>query len=206
MLLDLSKIVIKPTTRLVVFDLDGTLYQKKGLACRMFFAAPKDGILMLAERKTRKHLRGSWQHNEDEFYQIYFQTMAKYCNLSVSELRSWYFHRYMPLMVSLIQKYYTPVNWLEPLLASLNKNHIKMVVLSDYGHVAEKLNALGVNISQFDWVISAPELGGLKPSPQLLMQILTKMDVAPEECVVVGDREDTDGQLAKSVGAQFCLV
>ena len=78
--------------------------------------------------------------------------------------------------------------------------------MSDYGHVAEKLEALGIDKKLFDWVISAPELGGLKPAPQLLLQILEKVKVTPKQCLVIGDREDTDGQLAQSVGAMFQLV
>ena len=78
--------------------------------------------------------------------------------------------------------------------------------MSDYGHVAEKLHALGIDQTLFDWVISAPELGGLKPAPQLLLQVLEKMKVTPTQCLVIGDREDTDGQMAQSVGALFQLV
>ena len=70
---NLNDILSKTTIGLVVFDLDGTLYEKKGLARRMFFSALKDWKLMLAERKTRKLLRGEWYENEDRFYEIYFK-------------------------------------------------------------------------------------------------------------------------------------
>lgn len=199
-------IKIPQTIRLVVLDLDGTLYQKKGLARRMFFAAPKDWKLMLAERKTRKHLRGKWLQNEDDFYQLYFQTMARYCNASATELRIWYFDQYMPLMVEQISKYHKPVNWLADLINICKDKSIKLVVLSDYGHVPEKLKALGIDINLFDGMISAPELGGLKPASQILIQVLDRENVTPQQCLVVGDREDTDGQLAQSVGAFFQLV
>jgi FMN phosphatase YigB (HAD superfamily) len=190
----------------VVFDLDGTLYQKRGLARRMFFNAAKDWKLMLAERKTRRALRGKWLLNEDSFYNLYFHTMAGFCDLSASKLKTWYFNRYMPLMVTLIRKYHRPAQWLFDFINLCKQNSVQLVVLSDYGHVAEKLEALGIDKKLFDWVISAPELGGLKPAPQLLLQILEKMKVTPKQCLVIGDREDTDGQLAQSVGALFQLV
>ena len=192
--------------KLVVFDLDGTLYQKKGLARRMFFAVPKEWRLMLAERKTRKSLRGQWLQSEDAFYQQYFQTMSQYCNATPEELRTWYFDQYMPLMVQQICKYYKPVGWLADFINICKENAVQLVVLSDYGHVSEKLDALGIDKNLFDLVISAPELGGLKPAPQILMQVLDQKDVAPNQCLVVGDREDTDGQLTQSVGALFQLV
>ena len=192
--------------KLVVFDLDGTLYQKRGLACRMFFNAAKDWKLMLAERKTRRTLRGKWLPDEDSFYNLYFQTMARFCDLTAPELRTWYFNRYMPLMVELIRKFHRPTEWLDDFIHLCKQNTVQLVVLSDYGHVAEKLEALGIDKKLFDWVISAPELGGLKPAPQLLLQILEKVKVTPKQCLVIGDREDTDGQLAQSVGAMFQLV
>lgn len=192
--------------KLVVFDLDGTLYQKRGLARRMFFNAAKDWKLMLAERKTRRALRAKWLPDEDNFYNLYFQTMAGFCDLPASELRTWYFNRYMPLMVDIIRKFHRSTEWLDHFINVCKKKSVQLVVLSDYGHVAEKLEALGIDKKLFDWVISAPELGGLKPAPQLLLQILEKMKVSPKQCLVIGDREDTDGQLAQSVGALFQLV
>lgn len=192
--------------KLVVFDLDGTLYQKKGLARRMFFNATKDWKRMLAERKTRRNLRGKYLPDENAFYNLFFQTMAGFCDLPPSELKTWYFERYMPLMVTLIRKYHRPAQWLFEFINICKENSVQLVVLSDYGHVAEKLHALGIDQTLFDWVISAPELGGLKPAPQLLLQVLEKMKVTPTQCLVIGDREDTDGQMAQSVGALFQLV
>ena len=80
------------------------------------------------------------------------------------------------------------------------------MVLSDYGHTHEKLEALGLDVELFDWVVSAPELGGLKPASQLMSKVAERMTVSPSECLVIGDREDTDGEMAKAVGAAFYLV
>ena len=198
--------ILTPQTRLVVLDLDGTLYAKSRMAWRMLCSAPNDWKRMLAERKTRKQLRGKWLQNEELFYQTYFQTLANYCKSTPEEIRVWYMNRYMPLMVNVIRKYYKPVEWLIPFAAECKKKDIRLIVLSDYGHTNEKLNALNINTNIFDWVISAPELGGLKPAPQLLEKVAERMGVTLEECLVVGDREDTDIALAKAVGAAFFLV
>ena len=172
----------------------------------MLCNAPRDWRLMLAERKTRKQLRGQYFGDEDTFYQTYFQTMATYCNAHPEDLRTWYFNRYMPLMVSVIQRYYKPVEWLAPFIADCKKQGIHLVVLSDYGHTHEKLHALNINENDFDWVVAAPELGGLKPAPDVLKKVLEKMNLTAEQCLVIGDREDTDGALAQSVGADFYLT
>lgn len=195
--------ILTPQTKVIVFDLDGTLYAKPRMVWRMLCAAPREWQLMLAERKARKHLRGQWLGDEDTFYQNYFQTMAIYCKSTSEDMHLWYVDRYMPMMVNVIQKYYKPVQWLMPFLKDCKKQDIRLVILSDYGHTHEKLRALNIDESLFDWVISAPELGGLKPAPQLMERVAEQMGVQPNQCLVIGDREDTDGELAKSVGATY---
>ena len=197
---------VSPKIRLVIFDLDGTLYSKKSMVWRMLCGSPTDWRMMLAERKTRKKLRGLWMDDENTFYQTYFQTMADYCKSNPETVRVWYFSRYMPLMVNVIREYYKPAQWLMPFLTDCKKQGIRLVVLSDYGHTHEKLLALNINENIFDWVISAPELGGLKPAPEMLKKVLETMNVSAEQCLVIGDRKDTDGALAQSVGAAFQLI
>jgi HAD superfamily hydrolase (TIGR01549 family) len=126
--------------------------------------------------------------------------------LSPKYAKWWYNTHYMPLMVSVIKKYYKPVEWLEPFVNQCKTLGVRIVVLSDYGHTKEKIQALGLDDTMFDWVVSAPELGGLKPARQLLEKVAAKMGILPNQCLVIGDREDTDGELAKSVNAPFYLV
>ena len=206
MLMVPKKDILTNQIRLVVFDLDGTLYHKRGMVRRMMCAAPFDWRRMLAERKTRQFLRGRYLQDMANFYHTYFYTMASFCSQTPEQLRLWYEEKYMPLMVSVIRKYYKPVEWLAAFVSDCRSLGVKLVVLSDYGHTHEKLEALGVDANLFDWVVSAPELGGLKPAPELLIQVAERMGMNATECLVVGDREDTDVQLAKSVGAHFFLV
>jgi FMN phosphatase YigB (HAD superfamily) len=204
--MQLNANILNPETRLVIFDLDGTLYTKPCMVWHMLASAPSDWRLMWAERKTRKQLRGKWLENERIFYQTYFQIMASFCSLSPNQMREWYMNSYMPLMVNVIRKYYKPSEWLLPFIAECKQRGIRLVILSDYGHTLEKLEALGIDKNLFDWVVSAPELGGLKPAPQLIDKVIEFMGVARGQCLIIGDRNDTDGQLANDAGAAFCLV
>ena len=204
--MEISYKILKPDTKVVVFDLDGTLYNKKGFVKRMMLSGILEWRMMLVERKTRQRLRGIWVGDKNQFYDKYFLAMADGRWLSPKYAKWWYNTRYMPLMVSVIKKYYNPVEWLEPFVNQCKTLGVRIVVLSDYGHTKEKIQALGLDDAMFDWVVSAPELGGLKPARQLLEKVAAKMGILPNQCLVIGDREDTDGELAKSVNAPFYLV
>ena len=83
---------------------------------------------------------------------------------------------------------------------------IKMAIYSDYGSVVEKLEALHVDPSQFDLLISAPELGSLKPSEYCARRVMELIGAEAETTLFVGDREEKDGGSAKSVGARFLKI
>lgn len=195
--------ILHPETRVVVFDLDGTLYSRRGMVRRMMFRALLDWRVMLAERKVRRLLRGKWYGNKERFYEVYFSELAKQHNYTINYVRWWYTTRYMPLMISVIGKFQKLAKWVFPFMEECRKVGVRMVVLSDYGYTHEKLHALGLNENDFDWVISAPELGGLKPATELLACVANRMNVSTRQCLVIGDREDTDGEMAKAAGATF---
>lgn len=202
----ISSSILHPEVRVVVFDLDGTLYSKPGMALRMLCASPLHWRKMWAERKTRKHLRGKFLRDEASFYNAYFQLLAQFADSTPDAMRDWYQRQYMPLMIQVIKKYYTLSTWVKPFINECRKRGIYLIVMSDYSHTHEKLTALGLDINIFDWVVSAPELGGLKPAPQLLQQLLVRMGCTPKQCLLIGDREDTDGTMAHALGAAFSLV
>ena len=193
-------------TKLIVFDLDGTLYNKSGLSLRMVLHAPLDIRKMQAERATRASMKGIWLRDEKHFHDTYFQRMAARMHCSATAAEQWYNQRYMPLMVKMIGKYQPLSEWASPFIHDCQHTGIKLVLLSDYGFAKEKLQALGLSPTLFDWVISAPELGGLKPAPELMRIITERMGVAPQECLVIGDRDDTDGEMARRTDAQFRKV
>lgn len=193
-------------TKLIVFDLDGTLYNKRGLSLRMVLHAPMDIRKMQAERATRASMKGMWLRDEKHFHDTYFQRMAARMHCSATAAEQWYNQHYMPLMVKMIGKYQPLNEWVLPFIHDCQHTGILLVLLSDYGFAKEKLQALGLSPTLFDWVISAPELGGLKPAPELMRIITERMGVAPQECLVIGDRDDTDGEMARSTNAPFRKV
>lgn len=186
-----------------IFDLDGTLYDKSGLARRLIVSQLRRGRLRMLkrEREVRKLLRGKHFKTEDAFYDVFFTQFDR------PELaRRWYFEEYMPDMVAILRKHYRIAPWVETTMLELRSSGCKIAVFSDYGCVREKLKAIGYNLDWADYLFDAPELGGLKPSKKSFEKICEEMNVKPSECLMIGDRGDTDGAGARSVGMAFVHV
>lgn len=86
-----------------------------------------------------------------------------------------------------------------PVLAELDRRGVPRAVLSD--HPAErKLTALGLDAG---WaaVVDCEAVGAFKPLPDALYALAERLGVRPQEILHIGDREDTDGGMARAAGA-----
>ena len=81
---------------------------------------------------------------------------------------------------------------------------VQQVVFSDYRQ-STKLRALGIE-EHFEHVFAGEDLNHLKPSPTVFRAIIDQLDVAPEEFLHIGDRQDTDGDAAPTVGFQVAII
>ena len=91
-------------------------------------------------------------------------------------------------------------------LNELKNNNVKLAILSDYGHVEERLDALKINKSLFDIIASNEEYGVLKPSKRPLLDIAEKLKVGCDKVLVVGDRDDTDGEGARLARMHYIKI
>ena len=187
----------------VIFDLDGTLYDKSGLARRLIFAELLRGRLRMLkrEREVRKELRGQHFGSEEAFYDAFF---ARFDRPEMA--RRWYFEEYMPDMVAILRKHYRIAPWVETMMLELRTNGKKVVVFSDYGFVEEKLRAIGFRLDWADRIFDAPSLGGLKPCRESFETLCREIGCPPSDCMMVGDRDDTDGAGARAVGMPFVHI
>lgn len=190
----------------VVLDLDGTLYDKTGLTRRMvrrlWWCLP----LLAAERLARKNMHYVQYASEEEFFGAFFRYMSRGHWWGVGVAATWYHTVYMPTMIRLIRRYHHPRPEVMALIEEAKAKGLTLAIYSDYGCVAEKLEALGIDPSQFELMISAPELGALKPSEPCARHVLELLQAEPETTLFVGDRDDKDGASARSVGARFLLI
>ena len=190
----------------VVLDLDGTLYDKSGLARRMirrlFWCLP----LLAAERFARRNAHYVQFASEEEFYGFFFATMARGHWWTAGMAATWYNDVFMPAMLRLIRRHHHPRKEVMEIVEEAKKQGLKLAIYSDYGCVVEKLEALGIDPQQFDLLIAAPELGALKPSEPCARRVMEMLGAKPETTLFIGDRDDKDGQSARNVGAKYLII
>lgn len=190
------RIPIPKDIKAVVLDMDGTIYSKPRMAWYMIRKQRRHLPSLIAERRWRRRQRAV----------VSGQTSA------ISRQRftdKWYRENYLPSMVEVIRKHYHPQSWLQDLIDECKQRKIKIVILSDYEAVKEKLQALGLQTADFDAILAAGDYGTVKPDPRLGDAVKTAINNAAlnwRQVLFIGDREDTDGQLAKALGAQFLKV
>ena len=190
----------------VIFDLDGTLYDKSGLAARMvrhlWWCLP----MLASERLARRNMHYVQYASAEEFFDTFFSSMARGHWWGPNIAAQWYFHIYLPTMVRLIAKYQPVRPQALAILEECKKKGLKTAIYSDYGCVVEKLEALHIDPAQFDLLVAAPELGALKPSEPCARRVMEMLEAQPQTTLFVGDRDEKDGASARSVGARFYLI
>ncbi len=209
----------------IICDLDGTLYDKRNIVRYLLIGERYRLNFLASERKARAKLKGKWFGTQEAFYNAYFKEMANEYLLSEEAARTWYFSNYMPLMAEVLKKHYTHREWVPQLITDCHNNNIPIVVYSDYDFVEEKLRAIDLNPADFDLVIAASELGGLKPCREAAQKLIDRLSkifeskekpiageppalihLEPNNILFIGDRDDTDGKSAEAVGAKFYKV
>ena len=196
----------------LIFDLDGTLYDKSRLPLRLVLSLLPSLRLLSSERKARKLLKGNDFKNEDAFYEALFTVISSRCGKTIPKVRSWYFRQYMPAMVRSLRRHYRLRPWVAPLMERLRAEGIPVVIYSDYGCVREKLIALDFDLAWATLLVDAPSLGGLKPSAESARTLMDRLSASlgetaePARCLMVGDRKDTDGASADVLEMPFLLV
>lgn len=191
-----------------LLDLDGTLYRhlpvKLAIGLELVLAGRSVVPIIRRFRTEHDALRGEDPTGDSPFAEQIART-AEACELTEDQVRGvvqeWMFERpgkYLRLFRR------------EALLAEVRAHRGRggcTALVSDYP-AAVKLEALGVR-DLFDVVVASGEPGGprrLKPDPHGYLAAARALDTPPEECLVIGDRQDTDGDAARRAGMRFRLV
>lgn len=195
-------------------DLDGTLYEARWVKLFMALELALFGWSALATLRKFRHEHERLRHevssslvalSDQSPFASQLARTARALDVPVSEVervvRVWMFER--------------PAKWIarfprRALLAEVREFKARggrTALVSDYP-AQRKLQALGANAC-FDVVVANGEANGperLKPDPQGYLRAAELLGVAPERCLVIGDREDADGAAARAAKMSFRLV
>lgn len=198
--------VIDRNIQTIIFDLDGTLYHKRGLVRRMLLRLWWCLPLLISERIARKKIVTCAYDSPELFYEAFFQTMARGHWWNAKIAQRWYHTIYMPTMVRIIAKHQQPNTTIIDILQQAKQKGLVTILFSDYGCAEEKLQAIGLAPALFSFIIDAPTLGGLKPNKTVIYRLLERTGTDPKKTLFIGDRIDKDGGSAQAVGATFWNV
>ena len=192
---------------LVVFDVDGTLYDQKRLRlamlCHLLAHAwrARDLGTLLTLRTFRKVRETLGDKPVAAFIEAqYAQTAARH-GKTPEQVRllatEWLEERPLPLLASCR---YPQV---QEVFAGLRERGKKIAIFSDYP-AARKLEAMGL---QADHVVCATDshIARLKPDPAALLEILRLTGVSPHRTLMIGDRADRDGMAAQRAGVRALI-
>jgi FMN phosphatase YigB (HAD superfamily) len=194
----------------VIFDFDGTIYDKKNYGFHVVIHNIKHPFVVLTERLVRKKLKGGDFGTRDNYYKNFFAQMHKK-NKFYSEkfYEKWYFTKYQPSFRTILQKYYKADPNVEKIFNKLIDRNIKIAVNSDYPNVGERMQAIGLDNQVNNNLIhcfSSEDYGALKPATRSFLDVVRKLDCKPENCLVIGDRADTEGTAAINCGMKFIHI
>ena len=192
----------------VIFDFDGTLFDSTGIAFYLIAAYLPDMFLVRRERLIRNRFSGRDYLITEKYFESFFKEMSGCFGRKSEKMRAWYFNRYMPRMVKVLKKHFKPRPGLKELVNLMDSptSPIKTAIYSDYSFLKERMESLGLDISGHILLYGPESFGAQKPAVRPFLQIAKDLRLAPEEILVIGDREQTDGLGAFRAGMHFfCL-
>jgi len=188
--------------RLVVFDVDGTLYDQKAMRLRMMRELAGNAIwtrslIALRVLRAYRHLRETIGGNEiDRFEDVVLARTAAATRADDETVRAivaeWMQVR--PLAHILACRY----PHVAELFAALRRQGKRIGIFSDYPAI-DKLRAMELSA---DHIVAAgdADVGMLKPHPRGLEVLMHGAGVGPAETIMIGDRIERDGEAARRAG------
>ena len=199
----MSGTISKQRVRGIIFDLDGTLYTANflGLTIAMGFVLEPVRLRRIFTVRTAE--RGKVYRDEAELKAAFAAALAKETGLSRADALDWYESRFMVRFTHAIRARGRRREGLVELLSTLRRHGVKLAVVSDFGWVGERLEAIGLSAAQFDDIAAAEAFGVMKPTAKPFVHLAEAWGIPVEEILLVGDRADHDEQSAALAGAQF---
>jgi putative hydrolase of the HAD superfamily len=188
----------------VIFDLDGTLYHMKWYFRPLITIRVFPDILRLPRfLRERGKFAGKDMNSREELLNAICKSLSMIEKCSSHDIYNWITGVFYPAFTAIMPYFRNSRPGLENVLQTLRDRDIRRGVLSDFNNVEERLSGLDVDTSLFDIMASSEQSGALKPSSRPLRAIAEQWGLSPDEILVIGDRDDTDGKAAQAAGMMF---
>jgi FMN phosphatase YigB (HAD superfamily) len=194
--------------KLVIFDVDGTLYNQAKLRRIMLLKLLQYYLSHPRQILDLKIIRNFRRERERRAFQVVsnlekaqYSWTAQVSKVSPERVykvvQKWIFD--FPLKYLFSCRY--PGVML--LFNHLSHQGILIGIFSDYP-AQEKLNALKLHS---DCIVCATDqnIGRLKPNPKGLLAVAEQLGIPIEFCLFIGDREDRDGECARRAGMPYLI-
>jgi len=194
--------------RLVVFDVDGTLYDQRQLHRRICLslmrhcvARPRDLRLLRTLQVFRRLREELAEEASQDIGRLQYERPAVQLRTSPDVVRAAVEHWMHEHPLFYLRRYRYP--GIERVFEILRASGRTTAIFSDYPAEA-KMRVLGLRADLYVSAIDA-DVQRLKPHPLGLRLILERVGATPEESLYIGDRDDRDGECARRLGVHFLL-
>lgn len=205
--------------RVVIFDLDGTLYYQRPFRLRMLrylagyiLTHPlhiKDFLII----KKYREVREKWEECDKEC-----SKKPQYRKLGLDDRQYQYVAEHMKVERHQVKKVIDffmlemPLQFLPSytderladMIGELHRRGKTVVIYSDYP-VENKLKALEIKADAC-YTSADGRIGSMKPDPKGIAVILADMDCPAEEALMIGDRYEKDGIAARGNNVDYIIM
>ncbi len=194
--------------RAVIFDLDGTLYDMKPLFKPMLTALLFPHMLRLPRYMSarRTFMGHDFGNGESLLKKLASETARREGANDETEIRRWIDRQFYPAFCRVLPFFRKSRPGLDETLRKLKNAGTKLGLISDFARIPERLQALGIDSTLFEHLVSTESEGCLKPCTRPFEKLAQSWNIANETILVVGDRSDTDGEAATGLGMQFIRI
>ncbi len=189
----------------VSFDLDGTLYDLDRARRPLLWATFPRWRTLRVGRRVREELRGRSFDSGEALLQEEARIAAERLDVDVDVARA-HLHRVFNVSLTTVLHKVGPRAEARAVLEAIVARGLPIAVVSDRGHVREKLTALGLADLPWAALVSADDTGVLKPAAGLLTHTAGLLGVPTSRLLHVGDRDDADGAAARAAGARGLII
>lgn len=181
----------------IVFDLDGTLYNKTILGLKFLWRYPFNFHRLMRFFRVRETLR-EHENIRDEQY----KALSKIEKKGYQDTKDYYEDLIYNKLFSLTPEAKKEV---KSTITKLKERGYKLGILTEFPYEV-KLDKLGLDKSNFEIIINLEDYGILKPRKECFSILIRKTKIEPEEILYIGDRLDTDVIGAKNSGINTCIL